>query len=65
MWGFKYYSVSTKMPYKLEKKEVPKKIIRCENITDKIFLSLNFIAPMLFGIGLIGTVLMPDHADFF
>ena len=53
MWGFKYFSVSRQMPFKLANEEVPKKMIKCQKITNWIFLTLNCIAPMLFGIGAI------------
>ena len=51
--------MSRQTPYKIAKKEVPRKIVVCDKITNLVFLSLNTIPPILNGIGMVGY----DAAD--
>ena len=51
MFANKYFKMSSQTPFKLAKREVPKSIERCDQITNCVFLSLNCIPPILFGIG--------------
>ena len=41
-------------PYKVAQQEVPREMIRCDKITNWVFLSLNAIPPVLCGAGYIG-----------
>ena len=54
MFAEKYFSMARKAPFKLAQTEVPRRILICNQITNWVFLSLNAIPPILFGVGLIG-----------
>ena len=50
MFAHKYFSMSRQLPCKLAKVEVPKRIVWCDKITNWIFLTLNAIAPIVYGV---------------
>ena len=54
MFAHKYFSMSRQLPLKLVNIKVPRIIVICDNITNWIFLSLNSIPPILYGVGVIG-----------
>ena len=54
MFAHKYFSMSRQLPLKLVNIKVPRFIVICDNITNWIFLSLNSIPPILYGVGFIG-----------
>ena len=54
MFAFKYFQMSRLKPYKIAKQEVPKRIIRCDKITNWVFLSINAIPPILYGVSEFG-----------
>ena len=43
-------------PFKLSQTEVPKRILICNKITNRVFLSLNATLPILYGVGFIGEL---------
>ena len=43
-------------PFKLAQKEVPKRTVLCDQITNWVLLSLNVIPPVLFGLGIICAI---------
>ena len=54
MFAEKYFSMACEAPFKLAQKEVPRRILICNKITNWIFFSLNAIPPVLWGVGAIG-----------
>ena len=54
MFAFKYFSMSRQTPYKIAKQEVPTGIVRCDRITNWVFLSINAIPPILYGVSEFG-----------
>ena len=54
LFAHKYFSMSRQQPYKLWNREVPRRIVLCDKITNWIFLSLNAIPPIVFGLSEIG-----------
>ena len=53
MFAFKYFSLSRQIPFKQAGKEVPRRIAICDKITDWVFFTLNWIAPVLLATGLV------------
>ena len=53
MFASKYFTMARQTPYKVAKQEVPREIVRCDNITNWVFLSFNAISPLLYGVGFI------------
>ena len=51
MFAYKYFFMARQLPFKLAKREVPRNIVICDKITNWVFLSLNAIPPILYGIG--------------
>ena len=49
----KYFSMARAAPFKIAQTEVPKSIRICDKITNWVFLSLNAIPPILYGVGYI------------
>ena len=56
MFAEKYFSMACEAPFKLAQTEVPRRILICNKITNWIFLSLNAIPPILFGVLFIGSI---------
>ena len=54
MFAFRYYTMARYTPYKVTQQEVPREMIRCDKITNWVFLSLNSVPPVLNGVGYIG-----------
>ena len=51
MFAQKYFKMARQTPFKLAKREVPKNIVICDQITNWVFLILNSIPPVLYGVG--------------
>ena len=51
MFAYKYFFMARQLPFKLAKREVPRNVVICDQITNRIFLSLNIIPPIFFGLG--------------
>ena len=56
MFAHKYFSMSRQLPLKLAGAKVPRFVIICDQITNWIFLSLNSIPPIFFGVAAIGVL---------
>ena len=54
MFAYKYFYMARQVPFKLANREVLKNIVICDKITNWVFFSLNFIPPILYGVGVIG-----------
>jgi hypothetical protein len=54
MFAFKYYSMSRQSSYKIAKQEVPQRILKHDRITNWVFLTLNTLPSILYGVGFIG-----------
>ena len=54
MFAFKYFSMSRQTTFKIAKQEVPKGIVRCDKITNWVFLSIIAIPPILYGVSEFG-----------
>ncbi len=65
MFAFKYYSMSRQSSYKIAKQEVPQRILKHDRITNWVFLTLNTLPPILYGVVFIGynIVNSNNHAD--
>ena len=65
MLAFKYYSMSRQSSYKIAKQEVPQRILKHDQITNWVFLTLNTLPPILNGVGYIGydIINLNNHAD--
>ena len=54
MFAHKYFSISRQTPFKLANKEVPRRMIICDKITNWVFLFLNCITPIFTAVAAIG-----------
>ena len=54
MFAQKYFKMARQVPFKLAKREVPRNVVLCDQITNWVFLSLNAIPPIIFGVTYIG-----------
>ena len=54
MFAHKYFEISRQTPFKLANKQVPRRMIICDKITNWVFLSLNCIPPVVTGVAAIG-----------
>ena len=65
MFAFKYYTMSRQSPYKIAKKEVPQRILKHDQITNWVFLTLNTLPPILYEVGFTGYLIANsnNHAD--
>ena len=64
MFAHKYFSMSRQLPCKLAKVEVPKRIVLCDKITNWIFLTLNIIPPIIFGVSGVGAFKAFRHRNW-
>ena len=64
MFAHKYFSMSRQLPCKLAKVEVPKRIVLCDKITNWIFLTLNAIPPIVYGVSSVGFVTTLKHRNW-
>ena len=53
MFAFKYYSMSRQSSYKISKQEVPQRLLKHDRIINWVFLTLNTLPPILYGVGYI------------
>ena len=49
MYAFQYYKIARQAPFSIEMDYVPEKIIKADNILNKITLSLNIVLPLVAG----------------
>ena len=63
MFAHKYFSMSRQLPCKLAKVEVPKRIVLCDKITNWIFLTLNAIPPIVYGVSSVGEWKAFNHRN--
>jgi hypothetical protein len=53
MFAQKYFSMAIQAPFKLAQTEVPRRTVVCNKIANWVFLGLNAIPPILYGVGYI------------
>ena len=50
MFAQRYFEIARQVPFKLAKREVPRNVLICDRITNWVFLTLNSIPPIVFGV---------------
>ena len=63
MFASKYFTIARHTPYKVAKQEVPREMVKCDKITNWVFLTLNSIPPILFGVSNIGYYIAESNGN--
>ena len=50
MFSQKYFKMARQVPFKLAKREVPRNVVLCDQLTNWVFLTLNAIPPTIYGV---------------